>query len=305
MIETRQLEMLLAVAEHGSFAAAAGALRVTPSAVSQQMAALERTTRSALFERSTRGVVLTEAGRLLLVAAQVVHGELERTRRALHTLATGATPTLRIASFTSAGEHLIAPALAGLTSRYGQTVDVTVIEAEPDEAMRAVQDGRADLAVTYSLGDAPDGATDPVTIVRSRTLVADSLRLAVASGSPLAARRRVSWADLAGESWICGWSTVGAVFDHLARSHGLDPHVVCRSSDYGFMQALVAAGVGIALVPELALTDRHDIAVLAIEPTAKRRIDVHRAPRLGPAHPAHAAEALMRERAHFLARRKR
>lgn len=292
MIELRHLEMLLAVAERGSFTAAGHALRITPSAVSQQMSALERMAGSVLFERSTRGVTLTRAGRLLATAAQSIHGELARTRQSLAALETG-TPTLTIASFTSAGERILAPALADLSERYGQPVDVTVLEAEPDDAIKAVRDGRADLAITYRLGD----TAPPEVGLRYRPLVTDALRLVVPARSPLGQRRKVAWSDLVGESWICGWGGLGDIFDRFAREHGLEPQVACRSSDYDFMQALTGAGVGLALIPELALTSRHDTTALMISPTANRHIGVHAAPRLGPDHPAHALEALLHERA--------
>lgn len=227
----RQLEMLLAVAEHGSFAAAAGALRLTPSAVSQQMSALERAVGHNLFERSTRGVVLTEAASLLTTSAQSIRGELTRTQRLHDTLDRGKPPTLTIASFTSAGEQILAPALVKLTEQFGHPINVTVLEAEPDDAVRAVKEGRADLAITYRLGEAPQ----PDTSLRYRPLGADPLRLVVPTRGRFAQAGKVTWPDLVGESWICGWGALGAVFDRFAQEYllkraGLATTISCRLS---------------------------------------------------------------------------
>jgi DNA-binding transcriptional LysR family regulator len=149
LIDVQRLLVLREVAHAGSFAGAATALRRTPSAVSQQIAALERGVGVPLVERSTRGIVLTEAGRLLLAAADAVHAELQTAARQLRDLQANGPQTLTVTTFASAGEPLLAPALTELTTAAGTTIDVTVIEAEPDDALASLRSGGADLALVY------------------------------------------------------------------------------------------------------------------------------------------------------------
>src|SRR6185437_8610964 len=147
LIDAHRLAVLREVARAGSFAGAAAVLRHTPSAVSQQIAALERGAGAVLVQRSTRGVTLTDAGRVLLATADAIHAELEVAAQQLRALRDGGPQTLTVVTFPSGGEPLLAPALTALTATTtataGQPVEVTVIEAEPDEALSAIRDGRA------------------------------------------------------------------------------------------------------------------------------------------------------------------
>ena len=149
MIDVQRLLVLREVAHAGSFAGAAAELRRTPSAVSQQIAALERGAGVPLVERSTRGVVLTDAGRLLLAAADAVHAELQTAARQLRDLQASGPQTLTVATFASAGEPLLAPALTEVTTT-SNTIDVTVIEAEPDDALAATSGFRPRIACRSS-----------------------------------------------------------------------------------------------------------------------------------------------------------
>jgi DNA-binding transcriptional LysR family regulator len=115
----------------------AAVLHHTPSAVSQQIAALERGAGITLVERSTRGVTLTDAGRALLATADAIHAELQLAAQRLRALATDGPQALTVVTFPSAGEPLLAPALAAMTAAAGDPVEITVIEAEPDEALGA------------------------------------------------------------------------------------------------------------------------------------------------------------------------
>ena len=181
----------------------------------------------------------------------------------------GGPQALTVVTFPSAGEPLLAPALTALTAATGQPVEVTVIEAEPDEALGSIRDGQADLALVYHFHTpqpprAWRAAAGPGTYT---ALVTDHLRLLVSAGHPLVGRPAVSLAEFAGERWIHGWGEVGGVLDMLAAVSGFHPRVACRSSDYRFMSALVGAGVGVALVPSLALTSRPDVRDLQITPS--------------------------------------
>lgn len=270
MIDVQRLAVLREVARAGSFAGAAAVLHHTPSAVSQQVAALERSAGIVLVERSTRGVRLTEAGRLLATTADAVHAELAAADRHLTELREEGPPTLTVVTFPSAGEPLLAPALTPLTA--GRHVDITVIEAEPEGALAAVREGRADLALLYHfhLPEPPRSwaaAAGPGTYT---PLLTEPFRLVVPAAHPLADRPTVDLADVADDRWIHGWGGPAEVVDALAALAGFRPRVVCRSSDYRFMSALVGAGVGVTLLPALALPERDDVRVLNLVPPPTR-----------------------------------
>jgi DNA-binding transcriptional LysR family regulator len=299
LIDVHRLAVLREVARAGSFAGAAAALHHTPSAVSQQIAALERGAGIMLVERSTRGVTLTDAGRALLAAADAIHAELQLAAQRLRALAAGGPQALTVVTFPSAGEPLLAPALTAMTAEAGFRVEVTVIEAEPDEALSSVRDGRADFALVYHFHTAqpPHGwpvAAGPGAYI---PLVTDPLRLLVPAGHPLAGRSAVSLAEVAGDRWIQGWGDVGDVTDMLAALSGFRPHVACRSSDYRFMSALVGAGVGVSLVPSLALTGSPQVRDLQITPQPTRYIGAWLPKRHQPNPAAERLLAALRARA--------
>jgi DNA-binding transcriptional LysR family regulator len=277
LIDAHRLAVLREVARAGSFAGAAAVLHHTPSAVSQQIAALERGAGAVLVQRSTRGVTLTDAGRVLLATADAIHAELRIAAQQLRALQADGPQALTVVTFPSAGEPLLAPALTTLTAAAGQPVEVTVIEAEPDEALGSIRDGQADLALVYHFHTpAPPRAWSAAAGPGTYTaLVADHLRLLVPAGHPLAGRPAVSLAEFAGERWIHGWGDTGGVLDMLAAVSGFRPRVACRSSDYRFMSALVGAGVGIGLVPGLALTGRPDVRDLQITPQPARYVGAY------------------------------
>jgi DNA-binding transcriptional LysR family regulator len=299
LIDAHRLAVLREVARAGSFAGAAAVLHHTPSAVSQQIAALERGAGVVLVQRSTRGVTLTDAGRVLLATADAIHAELQVAGQQLRALQAGGPQALTVVTFPSAGEPLLAPALTALTAAAGEPVEVTVIEAEPDEALGSVREGQADLALVYHF-HTPEpprawaAAAGPGTYT---ALVADHLRLLVPAGHPLAGRPAVSLAEFAGERWIHGWGEVGGVLDMLAAVSGFHPRVACRSSDYRFMSALVGAGVGVALVPGLALTGRPDVRDLPITPQPTRYVGAYLPKRHRPNPAARRLLAALRTRA--------
>jgi DNA-binding transcriptional LysR family regulator len=258
LIDVQRLAILREVARCGTFAGAAAALHHTPSAVSQQIAALERGTGLTLVERSTRGALLTDAGRILLASADAVHAELRLAEQRLLMMRTNGPQALTVVTFPSAGEPLLAPALAALAGSVPQdTIDITVIEAEPDQALQIIRGGEADIAIVYHFHtpDPPKRWRQAGGRANYTPLLSDPLRLVLPTKHRLARRRTLRMADLADERWIQAWGEPGTVLDTLAATAGIHPHIACRSSDYRFMTALVGAGVGIALIPRLALTD--------------------------------------------------
>jgi DNA-binding transcriptional LysR family regulator len=283
MIEVQRLLVLREVAREGSFAGAAAALHHTPSAVSQQIAALERSTGAALVERSTRGVTLTEAGQVLLAAADAVHAEMRTAEQQLRELQASGPRTLVVATFPSAAEPLLAPALTQLATARPD-VEITVIEAEPDDALTHLRAGDADLALVYHFHTRrppPHWSTTagPGTYA---PLLDDHLRLLVPTTHRLASRSTVAVSDLAQDRWVHGWGDHGAALDALAATAGFRPEVACRSSDYRFMAAVVSAGVGVALVPRLALSDTPGVRALPVNPQLTRYVGVYRTRRRWP-----------------------
>lgn len=303
MIDIHRLAVLQRVAQYGSFAGAAAVLHHTPSAVSQQIAALERSAGMPLVTRSTRGVTLTDAGRTLLATADAITGELAAAEQQLQRMKDAGPDHLTVVTFPSAGEPLLAPALAQARLTDLPT-DLTVMEAEPETALPTIKDGTADLAIIYHFHSTTPPRTwaklgGPGTYV---PLVAEPFRLLVSSQHPAARRKRVALEQFADDPWIQGWGAPGSVLDTLAATAGFVPQVACRASDYRFMTALAAAGVGVCLVPQLAIPPDHDARELLLDPVPTRHIGVYLPRRRWSNPAAHRLLHLLQERAAQLAK---
>ncbi|MFG3055205.1 LysR family transcriptional regulator [Kitasatospora sp. NPDC048239] len=251
MIDVRRLGVLQAVAEHGSFNRAAAALLLTPSAVSQQVAALERGLGTTVVERSTRGVRLTEAGRLLVEASTAISAELRNAQERIGRL--GATrPRLTLATFTSGGRHLLPVALARFAAEHPE-VELRIVEREPEDSLPMVREGTADLALAYHF----DGPLPVLPGDRSgldwTPLMDDPLSVVLPDGHRLAGREDLELAELADERWVLGCLKTEAFLHRHAALAGFELRVAGSTTDYFFARSLVAAGVGVSLVPHVAL----------------------------------------------------
>jgi DNA-binding transcriptional LysR family regulator len=286
MIDVQRLVVLREVARAGSFAGAAGALHHTPSAVSQQIAALERSTGASLVERSTRGVTLTEAGRVLLATADTVHAELRAAEQQLRELQASGPRTLTVATFPSAGEPLLVPALTQLAAARPD-IEVTVVEAEPDDALAHLRSGNVDLALVYHFHTRhpPRNWSTTAGSGTYTPLLDDHFQVLVPTAHRLARRLAVAVSDLAEDRWVHGWGDHGAIVDAVAAAAGFRPDIACRSGDYRFMAALVSAGVGVALVPRLALSDTPGVHALSVSPPPTRYVGAYQT-RRRLTHPA-------------------
>ncbi|MCX4749918.1 LysR substrate-binding domain-containing protein [Kitasatospora sp. NBC_01287] len=274
MIDVQRLAVLREVARHGSFNQAAVALRCTPSAVSQQIAALERSLGAPALERSTRGVTLTDAGRLLVEAADTIAAELADTQRRIDRLAAERIE-LTIATFASAGRRLLPAALAGFVADHPQ-VELTILEAEPEESLPWVREGRADLALAYHFEGPPPGRPGDRSGLDWTSLGVDPLRVVLPRRHPDAARLQARpepphLAELADQRWILGCRKSADQLTRHADLAGVELRVSCTATDYDFAQALVSAGVGIALIPELGLTRQPDLVALPLAGPSPRR----------------------------------
>jgi DNA-binding transcriptional LysR family regulator len=298
MLNVNRLLVLREVARRGSFSAAAEALSYTQSAVSQQIAALEAETGMTLLVRRPRGVSLTAAGQTLMGHAEGVLADLEAAEAALAAIAGLRGGRLRMASFPTAGATLMPLAIATFRERHPD-VELTLAEGEPEQIAPRLRAGELDLALLFefdeesprepSSGRASGSDGDGLTRVE---LLEDPLYLALPRAHRLAERRRLRLGDLRGEAWV-QTAQASPCARHVVRcchAAGFEPNVSFQSDDYQTVQGLVAAGVGVALIPELALSVvREDIVIRALSPRppARRVIAATAAgARLLPAAPA-------------------
>ena len=265
MLDPRRLLLLAEVARHDSLTAAAGALGYSPSALSQQVAALEREAGAPVLERLARGVRLTEAGRTLVVAGERVAAELAAARGALDALAGLDAGTLRVGAFASAWGWLLPGAVTAFRAAH-PGVELQLAEVEPPEALGALRAGDLDLAVVF----ARPGAGDPDGLP-AELVALDPLRAVLPRAHPLASRRRVRLEELAGEPWVQPTRGCAAMVVEACAVAGFAPRTVFESDDYGAIQGFVAAGAGVALVPELALASRRDVVAARLAPPAPAR----------------------------------
>ncbi len=261
MLDVRRLRVLREVARRGSLAGAADVRSYTPSAVSQQIAALEREAGTRLLERRARGVVLTEAGQTLVEHAEVILGRLEAAEAALAALAELRRGHLRMASFATAGASVLPRAVDAFRARH-PAVELTVGQASPLESVARLREGRLDLALTVDLEEQP---TEGVEVIH---LFDDPLQLALHRDHPLAGKEDIRLVDLADETWIDvpRATSGGHVVARLA-GDGFTPRVAVESDDYTAIRELVGAGAGIALLPDLALFPPHaSVALRSLGP---------------------------------------
>jgi DNA-binding transcriptional LysR family regulator len=290
-----RLAALVAVAEDGSITRAAARLGYTAPALSQQLAKLEREAGAALLVRHHRGARLTPAGELLVTRARRVLDEMERARHELAQLSGLSGGRLRVGTFTTVGIHLLPPVLSAFR-RAHPDVELTVAEYEPPGGVVAVAEGEVDLALTHAYEPAESAPLPPGVVLEP--LLVEELVLVTSPGHVLAeGSGRLPIAELAGQPLI------SSAPDHpprrgvegaLARA-GATPSVVCRTPGYALVCALVSAGLGVAVVPEMvAAMASSPLGVRALEPTSfHRTISVaHRGEESGPA--ARSLRALLR-----------
>jgi DNA-binding transcriptional LysR family regulator len=261
MLNVARLRILSEVAQRGSFSAAAEALSYTQSAVSQQIAALEAETGMTLLERGPRGVRLTGAGRTLVEHTEGILARLQAAEEELAALAGLRGGQLRMASFPTAGATLMPVAIAGFRASYPE-VELTLAEGEPEEIAPRLRAGEFDLALLFEFGEAEED-------LKRVELLEDPMYLALPRGHRLAGKRALRLEELHGQAWV-QTSRTSPCARHVVRcchAAGFEPRVAFESDDYQTVQGLVAAGVGVALIPELALsTIREDVVVRALSP---------------------------------------
>lgn len=249
MLNFERLRVLHAVSTTGSVSGAARVLHVTTSAISQQMARLERETGQRLAERQGRGIRLTEAGLLLARNAGYLLAQVEQVEADLAGHSGAVTGTLNIAAFATAARGLLPGVLRDLRSRYPD-LSVSLSEQEPHEAIPALSRGHLDVAVVQDWA----GDTPAVPGGLSRLdLIEDPFDAALPADHPLAGRETITLSELAAEDWI-SWSTGQICHEWLTRTlraDGTEPRIRHTASEHSTQLALVAAGLGTALIPRL------------------------------------------------------
>jgi DNA-binding transcriptional LysR family regulator len=290
MLSVQRLRVLREVAARGSFSEAAEALSYTQSAVSQAIARLEAEAGVPLIDRDRRGVRPTAAGQALVEHAGRILAHLDAAEAELAAVAGGRGGELRMASFPTAGATLMPLAIASFRSSYPE-VSLSLAEGEPEEIEPRLRDGEFDLALLFEFrgtgGELGAGT-------RSVELLEDPMSLALPRGHRLAREKRITLADLAEEAWV-QTSERSACARHVVRScraAGFTPRVSFESDDYLTVQGLVAAGVGVALIPRMALSSvDYDIEIRELHPQGPVRRVVAATP--GASRPLPSAAAML------------
>ncbi|MET9225231.1 LysR family transcriptional regulator [Lentzea sp. NPDC003310] len=271
MLDLGRLKALHAIATHGTVGAAADVLGYTPSAVSQQIAKLERETRTTLLERAGRGVRLTDAARLLAETAGQVLKLVEEAEVALEEQRGAAIGRLCIGAFATASRGLLPDVLVRLADQH-PGLDVRLTEIDPPYATEAVARGELDLAIVHDWANTPL----PVPESLSREFIGEDVaEVLVPDSNPLSRKEFLEPVDLAGERWIC--QVEGSIcFDWLERTFhgaGIEPVVAYRISEYHTQMALLAKGIGVALIPRLGRGEVPDnVKIVPLRPTPTRRL---------------------------------
>lgn len=237
------------MARTGSIAAAARELGWTQPAVSQHLRALEREVRCPLVLRQPRGVRLTDAGQALLAHADALAARLRSADEELAAIAQLRAGTVRLAAFPSASATIVPRALAAVSERH-PGLDVHLQEAEPPEALERVRAGEADLALVFAY---PDAEPVPTPELTAAPIAEDMIRVVVPAGHPAAGRDRVELAELRDERWVTGCVHCSEHLLRVCADAGFAPDTRHTTDDYVVAQALVAEGLAVTLLPELAL----------------------------------------------------
>ncbi|HUW17275.1 MAG TPA: LysR family transcriptional regulator [Actinomycetes bacterium] len=269
MLDLRQLAVLQAVARTGSLAAAARALHYSQPTVAHHLGALESHLGARLVSRTARGTTLTDLGRLFLDHADAVLDRLGSAETEVKALARHGVVTLRIGTFPTAGATVLPHAVALMQSRTG--VDVQLVEAEPPELLERLASRELHCALIYDDPERPTHVPDELVVV---SLFDDPFLAVLPAAHRLAAADQVPLAELRDDGWIMSHD-LSEPGDQALRSaclaEGFVPHPVLRTDDYDVMFGFVAAGVGVALVPRMALVEREGVVVRPLAGVQLRR----------------------------------
>jgi len=249
-LDSHQLRVFVAVVSSGSYSAAARTLGYTQPAISQQMRGLERRVGTALFTRVGRRMRLTEAGEVLARNAAQILTNLQAAEDQVAAIADLRAGRVRLAAFPSASASLVPQTVARVTQR-SPGLRVSLVDAEPPQSLPLLRRGECDVALAFSHGDGdPEGVED----LLEYPLMDDPLHLLLPASHPKADQRSLAVADLSSERWVAGCPVCRRHFLRVCDSAGFEPDIVCATDDNLAVQSLVAAGVGVALMPDLVVS---------------------------------------------------
>ncbi|MFC5147376.1 LysR family transcriptional regulator [Streptomyces aureoversilis] len=276
MIEARHLRVLRAVALTGSFSAAARELGCTQPAVSQQMKALEQSTGTPLLVRTGREMRLTQAGTALVRHASGILAGLTAAEEEIAAIAGLRAGRVRLVSFPSGSSTLVPGALAQMRAAHPGT-EISLVEAEPPRSVEMLRDGECEIALAFRYPDVR--GSDPAVGAEwedlvVRPLLTDRLIGVVPEGHRLAGAERIGITDLAEEPWIAGCPRCRRHLVEVCESAGFTPRIDFATDDYPAVFGLVGAGLGVAVMPELALESVRPkgARVVPVEPAVHREI---------------------------------
>ncbi|WP_338751531.1 LysR family transcriptional regulator [Janibacter alittae] len=273
MIDAAGLRVMRAIAEEGSFTAAALALGYSQPAVSQMVKRLEQRTGTVLVEKVGRSVRLTEAGTVLARHAAPVLAALEAAEEEVAAIAGLRSGRVRLMAFPSSSVTLVPRALAAVRGQYPD-LSVQFAEAEPPESIAALRSGEVDLAVAFSYDGSDIARGEDLDGFAVNPLLEEEVRVALPRDHALSGHEVVSMTDLTDEDWIAGCPRCRGHLLQIANNAGFAPKVAFETEDYVAVQGFVAAGLGVALIPDLirAATSNPDVVIRPLDPTSHRRI---------------------------------
>lgn len=289
-VDLGQLAALRVLADHGTVTAAARVLHLSPSAVSQQIAALSRSVGEPLVARHGRRLRLTPQALVLVEHARAFEAQAERARADLAAFSEGAVSAVAVGAFATAISSIVAPALR-ILSKERPGLSASVSEVEAPECFYRLDSGDLDLAVTVDYRSGPPHGD---TRYERVALLADPLYAVLPFDHPLAGRPHVALSMLAEEAWVVGSPGHPCVDITLAAlvSASITPRTCHQVNDWEAVASLVAHGAGVALVPALALrAGTPTVAVVPVRPTQPRR-SIYAAVRNGSSHAPHIAAVI-------------
>jgi DNA-binding transcriptional LysR family regulator len=248
MLDVRRLRMLREVSLHGTIRAAAASLSFTPSAVSQQLSALERDLGIELLERRGRSVHLTAAAHALVERTEQILVQLAAAEDEAKAIANATETPLRIASFASAAATIVADAVRE------NGLELHILDSDPRLGLARLRGGEVDLAILWEYDFVP---IEPGAGIELVPLLDDPIQVVLPASHPAAAAPALELADLAGEAWVDS-TTLSSCHPFLRRAcnaAGFEPRVAAETNDHRTLHHLVASGVGLALVPLLSQLD--------------------------------------------------
>ncbi len=268
MLDARRLRVLTEVARHGSFSAAASALGYTQPAVSRQIATLEAETGTLLVRRAAHGAVLTDAGRMLVGRTEEILARLREAEAELRALAGLEGGRLRLGTFASAAGSIVPIAVARFRERH-PAVELSIVMADPIDSLPQLRSGELDMALSHERAD--EGGSG----IELAPLFEDPMYVAMADGHPLAAAEPLELSDFADEPWMLATTATcpdSRLFLRACHDAGFEPRIAFQNDDYTAILGFVAAGVGVALIPDMVCRGiRGDVSIRALAPAAPVR----------------------------------